>query len=256
MQETLFNAYKEAQKNSTPSSVTAAQHPQFNANLSTSLNSAVVNGLPDKGNNGKAQAGDSILNGVNIRSSKSNNSTGEGGSEHILSQIFMTWNFHINSYNSFILAWARSDTRCAHWKALKVLNKMWELHQDGHKDVKPDLHAFGWRGKLAAILLLDQVSRHIHRHCREGVNAATSTNVEIPKQAVLDGIAFQIAKSIQCYHSEEIRCGMVPVPMLIFALMPYRHASTLQSVGFVQQRIQEIASLNSIDMENMICRFR
>ncbi len=115
---------------------------------------------------------------------------------------------------------------------------------------------YGWRGKIAAIVLLDQMSRHIHRHYNNEHTLITGIENEIPKQSILDDIALQVAKSIQIHHAEEIKSGMIPVPMLIFALMPYRHASTLQSVGFVQKSVEEIAALNSIDMNNMIRRFR
>ena len=49
---------------------------------------------------------------------------------------------------------------------------------------------------------------------------------------------------------------MIPTPMVIFSLMPYRHASTIQTVGFVQCKVEEIANMNSIEMENMVRRFR
>ena len=117
---------------------------------------------------------------------------------------------------------------------------------------------FGWKGKLAAIILLDQMSRHIHRYLKSDYNSHVQSNkrINVPSQKVLDDLVFEIAKSFQQQHSAEIACGMIPTPMLIFALMPYRHASTLQTVGFVQSKVEEIASLNSLDMENMIRRFR
>ncbi len=49
---------------------------------------------------------------------------------------------NVNSFNSVIAAWARSNTRCAHWKSLKVLNRMWELYEEGNEDMKPDSHAY------------------------------------------------------------------------------------------------------------------
>ena len=116
---------------------------------------------------------------------------------------------------------------------------------------------YGWRGKLAAIILLDQMSRHIHRYYKSHkLNHCNHNGHNIPEQSILDKLAFEISKSFQQQHNQEIESGMIPTPMLIFALMPYRHASTLQTVGFVQRKVEEIASLTSIDMENMIRRFR
>ena len=56
-------------------------------------------------------------------------------------------------------------------------------------------------------------------------------------------------------HQNEIECGMIPVPMHIFALMPYRHASTIDTVQYVQECIENVAGLNS-QMEAMLGRFR
>jgi len=134
-------------------------------------------------------------------------------------------------------------------------------NDDDDDDDSGGNHFFGWKGKLAAIILLDQMSRHIHRYCTSNNNDLNISDngtkwKPLPPQANMDKLAFEISQQFQNDHMEEIQSGMIPTPMLIFALMPFRHASTLQTVGFVQKKIEEISCLNSTDMENMIRRFR
>lgn len=94
---------------------------------------------------------------------------------------------------------------------------------------------YGYQGKLAAIIVLDQFSRHIHRY-------RTSTSVDgLPSlcpQSDLDRLALRAAERLVEQHADEIRTGMVPVPMYIFALMPFRHASRLETVKFVQRQVE------------------
>ena len=119
--------------------------------------------------------------------------------------------------------------------------------------------ANGWKGTIAAIIVLDQMSRHILRHYQT-ISAKTLDNnasvTSLPGQKTLDNLALTIAQEFQTMHEDEIKCGMIPIPMMIFALMPLRHKSTLQSVGYVQSKAEEVASLHSVDLENMIRRFR
>jgi hypothetical protein len=66
---------------------------------------------------------------------------------------------------------------------------------------------FGWQEKLAAIIALDQMSRHIHRHyetCQRDGNRSSSSSSSssndhpiIPAQYQLDRIAYDVAKRIQ-----------------------------------------------------------
>ena len=112
----------------------------------------------------------------------------------------------------------------------------------------------GWRGYVASIIVLDQMSRHIHRHYR--TIGKTSASIPSVEQKVVDNYSHCIAQEFQQNYAEELACGMIPLPMMIFSLMPLRHKSTLQSVGFVQSQVESIASLHSIDMENMTRRFR
>lgn len=128
----------------------------------------------------------------------------------------------------------------------------------------------GWKGSIAAILVLDQMSRHVLRHnqtmsTNSNVNSNMNNNINnrsfqsetlLPDQKTFDRLALAGAQQFQIMYEEDIRCGMIPIPMMIFALMPLRHKSTLQSVGYVQSKVQEIADLHSSDFDNMIRRFR
>lgn len=141
------------------------------------------------------------------------------------------------------------------------LRSIWCGGSSGDDGAQNEFDFFGWRGKLAAIIVLDQMSRHIHRHYKSKKNTNNDSIVEVeegvlPQQKTLDNLAFTIAQSIQQNHMQEIKCGMIPTPMLIFALMPYRHASTIQSVGYVQSHIEDMSKFNTIDVEHMIRRFR
>lgn len=49
---------------------------------------------------------------------------------------------NVLTYNSMLSAWARSNTKCAHWKSLEVLRKMWKLYEAGNEGVKPDTTAY------------------------------------------------------------------------------------------------------------------
>ena len=111
---------------------------------------------------------------------------------------------------------------------------------------------YGWKGAMAAIIVLDQMSRHIHRH----YTTTGEVNSGLPEQKTLDHFAHDISQEFQRQYADEIACAMIPIPMMIFALMPLRHKSTLQSVGFVQSKVEDIAALHSIDMDNMVRRFR
>jgi tRNA(Ile)-lysidine synthetase-like protein len=115
-----------------------------------------------------------------------------------------------------------------------------------------DKSMYSWQGKMAAIIVLDQMSRHVHRYYM----TSNLNNSNIFDQRKFDELALEVALKFQEEHKNEISCGMVPVPMMIFALMPLRHKSTMQSVGFVQEQVEKISDLWNIDMQNMIRRFR
>jgi tRNA(Ile)-lysidine synthetase-like protein len=134
-----------------------------------------------------------------------------------------------------------------------LLWKQWVLDPDG---------IYGATGKIAAIIVLDQFSRHIQRHYE---TIRTRNDNDIKKSDInhlillskehLDRLALETAKLLVRDHSDELDCGMIPLPMQIFALMPYRHAGTMDSVRYVQKKVEEIASLQEQN-EAMIGRFR
>eukprot|EP00545_Synedropsis_sp_CCMP1620_P006697 CAMPEP_0119010016 /NCGR_PEP_ID=MMETSP1176-20130426/4735_1 /TAXON_ID=265551 /ORGANISM="Synedropsis recta cf, Strain CCMP1620" /LENGTH=736 /DNA_ID=CAMNT_0006962609 /DNA_START=304 /DNA_END=2514 /DNA_ORIENTATION=+ len=111
---------------------------------------------------------------------------------------------------------------------------------------------FGYQGKLATIIVLDQLARHIHRHYSASGGAGECA---ILCQAELDKLAYAAAEKFSQEHKQEIACGMIPLPMVIFALMPYRHASTLETVQFVQDRVEELDSTET-QFDAMLRRFR
>mmetsp|Transcript_35266 Transcript_35266/g.77296 ORF Transcript_35266/g.77296 Transcript_35266/m.77296 type:complete len:970 (-) Transcript_35266:1260-4169(-) len=111
-----------------------------------------------------------------------------------------------------------------------------------------DVDLYGWRGKVAAIIILDQMSRHIRRN-------RDSNRTGMPAQHLFDKVAYNTSRLFRSEHEVDIQCGMVPVPMQIFALMPYRHASTICTVGIVQESVENIAALEK-EVDGMVRRFR
>jgi hypothetical protein len=68
-------------------------------------------------------------------------------------------------------------------------------------------------------------------------------------------LAHDTAEKFSQEHKQELACGMLPLPMVIFALMPYRHASTLEAVQFVQDQVEELDSTEQ-QFDTMLRRFR
>ena len=124
-----------------------------------------------------------------------------------------------------------------------IIWKQWCLDPDG---------IYGAHGKIAAIIVLDQFSRHILRHYENQDNHPKSA---LPTKESLDRLALTTAELLVEDHQAELDCGMVSLPMRVFALMPYRHASTMESVKYVQQTVEEMASLEEQN-EAMVGRFR
>ncbi|GAX20637.1 hypothetical protein FisN_32Hh019 [Fistulifera solaris] len=89
---------------------------------------------------------------------------------------------------------------------------------------------YGYRGKMAAIILLDQMARHMQRYY-------ASFSSPLPPQSQLDQPAFSIAECLQKEHATEWQTSMIPIPMMVFALMPYRHQSCRETVQYVQTQI-------------------
>jgi tRNA(Ile)-lysidine synthetase-like protein len=113
-----------------------------------------------------------------------------------------------------------------------------------------DSELYGYTGKIAAILALDQFSRHLTRYY-----SLTEQHCTIPPQSQLDERAYKTAQLFTQQHEQEILCGMVPLPMYVFALMPYRHASTIASVQYVQECIDKTTNIQE-QMDAMLRRFR
>ncbi|KAL7558810.1 hypothetical protein ACA910_018308 [Epithemia clementina (nom. ined.)] len=117
----------------------------------------------------------------------------------------------------------------------------------------------GYRAKIAAIVVLDQFSRHIHRHCletREGSLETQHLLLHVHDQKIIDQRALATAELfVQC-HSKEMETGMIPLPMCIFALMPFRHASKLETVRFVHDQIENRLAPLLNHSDAMIRRFR
>jgi tRNA(Ile)-lysidine synthetase-like protein len=110
---------------------------------------------------------------------------------------------------------------------------------------------YGYQGKLAAIVVLDQFSRHIHRFRISN----DSTLTTLAEQPVLDKLALRAAELLMEHHTEEIKSGMIPLPMYIFALMPFRHSSRLESVKYVQQQVETSETILQ-QYSGMLRRFR
>jgi tRNA(Ile)-lysidine synthase TilS/MesJ/uncharacterized protein (DUF924 family) len=131
---------------------------------------------------------------------------------------------------------------------------------------------YGCRGKIAAIIVLDQFSRHIIRHY-ETLAAEKATTVSVDDDIgrngmvtnsrqqfhgeTLDQRALETAKLFVRDHAHEIKCGsnLIPIPMYIFSLMPFRHASTIESIQYVQTCVEEGATSVS-QTDAMVGRFR
>jgi hypothetical protein len=131
---------------------------------------------------------------------------------------------------------------------------------DGKLHRWTDDNLFGWQGKIAAIVALDQMSRHIHRHDLTANSKLRRTDTKsaafcIPEQQYLDKIAFDISQQLLNKHTNELNTGMIPLPMKIFGIMPLRHASTIDNLAIVQKNVEYAASLQE-EMDRMIRRFR
>lgn len=120
---------------------------------------------------------------------------------------------------------------------------------------------YGYQGKIAAIIVLDQFSRHVHRLLLETPESLDLVLLqllkrELPEQSVLDALACTTAAVLTEQHATELQSGMVPTPMRIFALFPYRHASAVASVQWTQQQTEELAAMHHNQYGPMIMAFR
>eukprot|EP00985_Skeletonema_marinoi_P029838 scaffold29298_cov66-Skeletonema_marinoi.AAC.1 len=143
----------------------------------------------------------------------------------------------------------------------KFRSLIWDLSSSSSNDYEnvdakklqrwtQDVEIFGWQGKVAAIIALDQLSRHIHRH-----DKGAQSSSHIPEQRLLDNIAYNVSRQLQTHHEKELSTGIIPIPMRIFAIMPLRHAATVSDYSIVQNDIESSALLHE-EMDRMIRRFR
>ena len=135
---------------------------------------------------------------------------------------------------------------------------------------------YGWEGKLAIIIALDQMSRHIFRFYQSTTDEnkqsfdkkskKNTVQTTYPKhhpllsahnltQINLDRIALEVATIFTKKHEALIQAGRIPIQMHVFALMPYRHANTLQTYIHVQKCIEESERIQ-IQMDSTLSRFR
>ena len=133
---------------------------------------------------------------------------------------------------------------------------------------------FGYRAKVAAIVVLDQFSRHIHRYCQQqqqqqqqSLDTTTDNNssnhnnkntLEFPPppQATLDQQALQLAQAFLHDHQQELETGMIPTPMIVFSLLPFRHAARLETVQVVQARLETTLVPLVQQSDTLVRRFR
>ena len=140
-----------------------------------------------------------------------------------------------------------------------------------------DSDVYGWEGKLAAIIVLDQFSRHVHRGLlqrqQELLSTTSTTDTThgensssdweyiqkfLPKQSVLDEMAYTTTQLLLQNHSREYySTSVISIPMRIFAIMPLRHQST--NLPVIQQTQHYIDSIFTVQQEScyhMIQAFR
>lgn len=135
---------------------------------------------------------------------------------------------------------------------------------------------YGYQGKLAAIIVLDQFSRHVHRFLLEQQKAVVETTPTIgdhptlpghvlllfqslPDQSTVDAMAYQTAVLLKQRHAVELNTNVIPTAMAIFALLPYRHRSTLESMQYTQQQTLQLATMATAAHQSdtrLIQRFR
>ena len=114
----------------------------------------------------------------------------------------------------------------------------------------------GYAGKIAAIVVLDQFSRHILRHCKQPGFLDREFSLRLPEQKRMDELALEAAELFVKTHCREMQTGMITLPMCIFALMPFRHASKLESVQFVRDNVESCLAPLLGQTDAMIRRFR
>eukprot|EP00977_Amphora_coffeiformis_P005292 scaffold1127_cov160-Amphora_coffeaeformis.AAC.14 len=122
---------------------------------------------------------------------------------------------------------------------------------------------YGIHGKVAAIILLDQFGRHVHRCCLEKASTAqcaidddeTVSHLSnlLPLQTELDQSALAVAQAVLDQHKSDI--PLLSQAMQIFTYMPFRHANRLETLHVVQAQIQVWTDLHQ-QHEALLSRFR
>jgi hypothetical protein len=102
------------------------------------------------------------------------------------------------TYNCVLAAWARSRTKCAHWKSQELLEFMWNEYESGNKDMRPTSHAYNsvidavsksHREDKAQKAL--RILRIMDKNYRAGLNKDARPN-EFTYTSVLNSCAFSI----------------------------------------------------------------
>lgn len=99
--------------------------------------------------------------------------------------------------------------------------------------------------KIAAVIALDQLSRHVSRYLNETEEYQMEVIDKIQpfkfslNQKQLDQCSLELSKTIHKHDHDAIKTGRVPLSMYVFILMPFRHENTIESVSFVQRCINE-----------------
>jgi len=109
-------------------------------------------------------------------------------------------------------------------------------------------------GTIAAIVVLDQFTRHIHRYLQAHPSEDSKS---LPPIDITDAIATQLAQTFHDKFHSQIYSGQVPLPMYIFSMMPYRHGiSSTGELKSVLERIDDAESLYLQQSEALLKRFR
>lgn len=129
-----------------------------------------------------------------------------------------------------------------------IVHRFGELIAHPPKAWWTDSELYGCRGKVAAVVVLDQFSRHAQRFCDEQGDGTLT----IPPQSQLDKLAYQVAETA----IEDLTTQTnLPIAMLIFLLLPLRHRSSIDSLQWTQQQTEVLASLHC-QYDDMIRSFR
>ena len=121
------------------------------------------------------------------------------------------------------------------------ISSNFEQFLSGVAKTRSSMLSFHW--KVAAIIAMDQMSRHIYRYFDETCIHNMDLIDEIPprqltlNQNEMDTLAVKLSSLILEDHKNLIDNGRIPLPMHVFILMPYRHESKIESLQFVQNCI-------------------